>query len=704
VRELLPLILFCSACSAPPIDDTGPADARRVVILRDEWGVPHVLAERDADAVFGLVYARAEDEHERIERALFLGLGQNAEVLGEAGLAWDRLVHALEVPRRAQAEYARSAPEVRALCDAAARALALFRARHPERPAQLVEHVEPWHFLAADYAWHLNAAAEALGALDDDWAGSPWTSGAARDGSNAWALSGARVEGAGALLLVNPHMPLDEVYEAHVASVAGLHVSGMLAYGRGLLPLAGHNGRVGWALTMNAPDVADVFRLRFDDERDPLAYRAPDGWRRATLRERTLRVRTDAGLEERVVQWLDTHFGPVLGLQQGTGLALRVAGLERGGLTAQLYDMARARNAAELRRALERRALLYSNVIYADADGAIGYVYNGCIPRRDAALDWRAPVDGADPRAEWRGYHALAELPEVRDPECGWLQSCNSRPFSTSADSNPRAGDFPPFLVGADEDDPRVGMSRDILAGGPPFTLERLARAAFDGRVATAAPWLASIAGAAERVGLREPERVAALGEALAELAAWDGRARVDSVATTLFLLWYERYLIERGGRGGDDALLGALEDVRAELEAGFRTWRVPWGEVNRHQRPRGEPAVQSDAYPSFAVPGGHGSCGIPFTFLARGVTGSPRRFGYHGSSYVAAIALGGRPRALTVVAYGASRDPRSAHFDDQAALYARGELKPAWFSEEDVRAHARAAYHPGEELGAAVP
>lgn len=712
--RLAAALLLLAGCGAPsgwltPRRPAAHAGAERgrlarlaaeVTIHRDEWGVPHVQGPTDASVVFGFLYARAEDELERIERAHHLVLGRNAEVLGEEGLAWDGLIRCLELERLAREEYERADPRVRALCDAAADGLAWYLATHPDVQPRLVERFEPWHFLAAEYALHLYLLAQARDGIGELRPLAAQAGPSAADGSNAWAIAPSRSASGNALILLNPHVPLHEVYEVHLASDEGLRVSGTCAYGRGLLPVLGFNDRLGWSLTVNYPDVADVYAVRFDHPHDPLLYRYGDGWRRAQERRETVRVRTDGGLEERELVLRRTHHGPVVGEKDGLHYAVRVARMEEGGLLDQWYAMALARDLEEFRAAVDRRALPFHNVVYADADGHVWYVYNAAVPRRDPELDWSATVDGADPRAEWSGYHPISELPQVLDPLCGWVQSCNSRPETTCrGPGNPAPGEFPPYVVGADRDDPRVAMSHALLDRPEPFTLEELAAAAFDGYVYTADEHVPLLVEAVADLAARDPEGALLVAPVADALRAWDRRARLDSVEATVYLLWWEAvYGYVATGALPPRAAARALVSVVEELERRFRTWRVPWGELNRHQRPRGDPPFADDRA-SLPVRGATALAGTAFCYLSRRPDGCLRRYGYHGHSYVAVVELGpAGPRALSIVPFGSSSDPESPHWFDQAPLYARGELKVAYWSDEDVRAHAVRSYHPGLE------
>lgn len=663
--------------------------AREVTIHRDSFGVPHAVAKTDAGAVYGIMYARAEDEFAKLERACFLPLGRNAEYLGEEGLAWDRLVHALEIPRRAQLSYAQLPGEVRVLCDAAAAALNAYKSDHPSE-GHLMARFEPWHMVAQSYSWHLFQAAQALREQFGIDAGLG-TYGLPQ-GSNAWAIAPSRTRRGNALLLINPHLPLHEVYEAHWMSDQGLNVSGAVPFGRNMLPIYGHNEDLAWALTVNRPDVVDLFALVCSSDASGLRHHWKGGWHAMPERQVTVQVRTDQGLVPRTLTFYESALGPVVAQRGAQNVAIRVAGLEDNRFLETQYGLTRAKNLEEFQSALALGGFLFHNVMYADREGHIWYVYNGRIPRRmrDAGGDG---ILAGESRDEWIDYHALAELPQVLDPESGWLQNCNSSPFEAAFQGNPDPEDFPAYLVGSEEADGRAERSRALLSHSPRFDLQSLAGAAFDTRIASADTWVPEILTAHKKLLEQYPDSAKVLQPAVDCLRDWDRHAHVDSVATSLFFLWFERYAAMLTIAVAEPPATHVLSQVLADLRSRHGTWQVPWGELNRHRRP-GSLSAPENGYP---VAGGHGAAGIQATFLSRFENEESKfRFGYRGSTYVSAIELGNPVRALSIIPYGQSAHPSSPHFDDQAPLYARGELKPAWFTMEEVLENSCRSYRPG--------
>jgi penicillin amidase len=672
--------------------------ARTVTIYRDTYGVPHVFGRTDASTAFGFAYAQAEDNFWRVEENFINALGRASELYGEKSLDEDRLNHALEIPRLAREEYARLDAHMRLLCDSFAAGFNYYLAHHPEVRPRLLTKIEPWYTLAfIRYNYYQNGFARdrnlrqtelQTAEIDNDL--KPHT------GSNGWAIGPSRSATGLALLFINPHLPFfgpGQVYEGHVHSDEGWNFTGYTRFGFPL-PYVGHNENGGWVSTDNAADLTDVYLETFDDPARPLAYKYGNGYRLATEHVEEIRVNTPAGVETRRFTMRKTHHGPIVAARDGKMLALRMAKFEADGWLREWYDMTRATSLDALKRAMAPLNMLFGNVMYADRQGNTWYVYNGAVPRRDPRFDWSKPLDGSDPATEWQGYHTMAELPQLTNPQTGWMQNCNTTPFLLTSDGNPDPKQFPKYMV-QEGDNTRGAISRELLSANRSFTFEDLRRLAFDSRVMSAGQRLPGLLAALKEK--LDSNSGAHLREVYDELARWDRRSANDSVAMTLFSLWHDR--VSRDSIATAERQLTALADVVATLEQDFGTWKVAWGELNRLQRlDESKQEEFQDSKPSLPVRGVNGNDGAVFTFYAAPVRGQKRRYGVAGGTYISVVEFGPQVRALSVHTFGASADPKSRHYMDQAALYARGEFKPAWFTLQEIRANLEAAYHPGEE------
>ena len=681
------VIGFSSLGAGPsPSDDL----AAHVTIYRDTYGIPHVFGETDASTLFGFAYAQAEDNFWRIEANYIKALGRSAEVEGEDGLVGDKRSRTLEVPRLAQAEYARMPERMRKLLDAFAAGLNAYLADHPEVHPRLLTRFEPWYPLAfIRYNYYQNGFFWSAGlepgdfevALDD-------ASLHLKDfGSNGWVIGPAKSATGHAMLFINPHLPFfgsGQVYEGHIKSDEGWNFTGYTRFGFPF-PYVGHNESLGWVSTDNAADQADLYLETFDDSAHPTAYRYGKGYRQATVWTDTIAVKTEGGIERRVFSFRKTHHGPIMGVRDGKPLALRMAKLDGDGWLEEWFKMTRARRVSELKAAMRPLNMLFGNVMAADADGNTFYLYNGAVPVRDPRFDWSSPVDGTDPATEWKGYHPIADLPQLTNPPTGWMQNCNTTPFLLTSNGNPDSSKFPRYMV-QESDNWRGLVSRRILESTPRFTWDDWVRVAFDNYVIGAdslLPRLLRDFGADSAGNAR-------LAAAIDTLRRWNRHSDTASVAMTLYDRWTEAL-------DGGAAPLPALDSALAGLEREWGRWGVPWGEINRLQR-IDESADQefADARSSIPVVGVSGRDGAVFTYYAGPIPGQKRRYGVAGASYVSVVDFGPTVRALAVHTMGVSGDPQSPHYFDQAPLYARGEFRPAWFTLEEIKAHAERVYKPG--------
>ena len=680
--------------------------ARAVTIYRDTFGVPHVFGRTDASTVFGFAYAQAEDNFWRVEENFINALGRAAEVYGERSLVSgersldeDRLNHALEIPRLAREEYARLDPHMRSLCDAFAAGFNFYLARHPEVRPRLLTKIEPWYTLAfIRYNYFQNGFARdrslrrmplQTSEFENDL--KPHT------GSNGWVVGPSRSASGYAMLFINPHLPFfgpGQVYEGHVHSDEGWNFTGYARFGFPF-PYVGHNENGGWVSTDNAADLTDVYIETFDDPARPNAYKYGNGYRLATEHVEEIRVKTANGVETRRFTMRRTHHGPIVAARDGKLLAVRMAKFESDGWLREWYDMTRAKSLAALKRAMTPLNMLFGNVMYADRQGNTWYLYNGAVPRRDPRFDWSKPVDGSDPATEWQGYHTIDELPQLTNPKTGWMQNCNTTPFLLTSDGNPDPSKFPKYMV-QEGDNPRGAISREILASKPKFTFDEWRGFAFDTRVMNAGVRLPGLLAAIKEKGNGSSR----LGEVYGELERWNRRSANDSVAMTIFSLWHDR--VSRDDNPDSvtaEKQVAALNEILNALERDFNTWKVAWGELNRLQRPDESRGLEfSDANSSIPISGVNGNDGAVFTFYAVPWGGQKRRYGVAGGTYISVVEFAPKVRALSLHNFGASGDPKSRHYVDQAALYARGEFKPAWLTLEEIRANLEASYHPGEE------
>jgi penicillin amidase len=701
--------------------------ARSVTIYRDSYGVPHIYGPTDASCVFGYIYAQAEDNFWQIEDTFIRSLGRASEVYGDRTLADDLLNRALEIPRLAKAEYDRISERERELSHALVDGLNYFLARNPQVKPRLITKFEPWHtfattrflvyqqFIYGKSGLRVDEIKAAVQALDASVsAGSSTVSlniplngldepeSEPIVGSNMWAVTPSRSASGNALLFINPHQPFfgpGQWYEGHIHSDQGWNLSGASFFGSPH-PTIGHNEHLGWSHTVNDPDIVDVFIEKFDDAKNPLAYRYGNGYKTATEWTDTIGVKTQKGVEPRSFKFRKTHHGPIVSVRENIPLSIKLAKLEDGGSGYQRYLMGKAKSLAEFKAAISGGAVPMFNVMYADREGNIFYAYNGAVPRRSPKFDWSKPVDGSDPEAEWQGYHRFDELPQLTNPKTGFMQNCNQTPFTTTLEGNPVKENFPAYMT-RESDNARARISRRILSKNEKFTFDDWASAGFDTAVIESETRIPQLAGQWEKLKVADAARAAKLNDAIAELNGWNHVSTIESKAMTLFALWFERHGRLQAQKVKDDFLMvRALEEVIADLTRDFGTWQVGWGDINRLQRIQSGGEIETFSYAKMSLPisGAPGPVGIVNNFYTRPIKDQKRRYGVAGTSFVSVVEFGPKVQARSLLVFGQSADPKSPNHFDQAQLYSKKQFKPAWFTLAEIKANSKQGYHPGSK------
>jgi acyl-homoserine-lactone acylase len=724
-----PWVLLCAVWFFGATEKAGAGDdsddsalterlARQVVIYRDSYGVPHIDAANDQAASFAFAYAQAEDYFWQVEDNYILSLGRYAEVHGPSGLNSDLLNRAFEIVPTSQADYQSLPDETKSLCEAFAAGLNYYLAMNPHVKPRLITRFEPWHSLACGRQLLLELTFRYT-RIHSNYMPRVHPLIAAATGSNAWAIGPERTKSGHAMLFANPHQPwfgFGQMYEAHLRSDEGWNFTGATFFGSPL-PTMGHNEDCGWSFTTNEPDIADLWRETFDDPEHRLNYRYDGGYRTAVEWQEKVGVKTHSGVKEKTYTFRKTHHGPIVAKEDKQHqLAARIGRLRESILLRQMQALVRAKNLSDFKSGMAGLDFPIMNALYADRHGDIYFLYNGTVPRRDPRFDWSKPVDGSDPATEWQGFHSLDELPQVTNPPAGYVQNCNSSPFTTTHDGNPAIEDFPAYMAEDKHDDKRrAKLSRQILSEMHEVTFEQLEGAAFDTTIYWAQHELPLYAREFEKLKQTDPALAAKVRPFIEHLLDWDCRTSNESTQATLCVAWYQE--LYGGGYPGEqikDRFVNdlplrfeALAKAAADLQSTHGDWKVPWGQIYRIQRHANVADLVNvpfdDRRPSLPSAGAHGPMGVIFTQYYTPTIRVPfvktvsKHYGVIGYTYVGVFEFGDRVRGATLVQFGASGDPKSPHYFDQAQLLSAQKLKPELFYWEDVLASARYGYHPGE-------
>jgi acyl-homoserine lactone acylase PvdQ len=717
-RVLLILAVVGGALTAQAVPDqevvAWERQAQSVTIIRDTWGIPHVHGKTDADAVFGVVYAQAEDDFNRVETNYLNAMGRLAEAEGESAVYRDLRMKIFTDPVDLRAAYEQSPAWLRALMRAFADGLNYYLYTHPRVTPRVIRRFEPWMALSfTEGSIGGDVERISLGQLEAFYGAEPGAAGdgegdAEPSGSNGIAIAPSHTSGGHALLLINPHTSFFFRAEAQMASDEGLNAYGALTWGQ-FFVYQGFNDRAGWMHTSSGADDMNEYLETVARKDGRYYYRFGGEEREVRTRVITVPYRVAGGMGHKdfTVYW--TAHGPVVRAVDGRWVTVRLMREPVKSLM-QSYGRTKARTYRAFRETMELHTNSSNNTIFADADGDIAYFHGNFIPRRNPAFDWTRPVDGADPATDWHGLLTVDETPHLLNPASGWLYNSNNWPWSAAGPSSPKRADYPAYVETGGEN-PRGLHAIRVLEHRADFTIDSLAAAAFDSYLpafqalvpALVAAWDRQPAGSALKATLEGP---------VALLRTWDLRWSATSAATSLAVFWGEevgrRVAAEArtAGQSPDDyaatratpeELLKALAAATDRLAADFGSWRTPWGAINRYQRLTGD-IVQafSDAKPSIPVGFTSARWGSLASFGARTYPGTKRMYGTSGNSFVAVVEFGDRVRARAVTAGGQSGDPSSAHFNDQALRYSTGDLREVYFYRSQLDGHIERQYHPG--------
>jgi acyl-homoserine-lactone acylase len=725
MKKLL-LILACAGVSFPVCAQTSAeiarwkAEAQRVTIIRDNWGIAHVYGKTDADAVFGMEYAQAEDDFNRVETNYINAMGLLSEAEGPSQIYRDLRMKLFIDPHQLQKEYAESPAWLKSLMNAFADGLNYYLYTHRGVKPRVITHFQPWMALsftegsiggdiedaripgiAAFYGQEPLPASASL--EDEDQLFD-------RGGSNGVAIAPSDSADHHAMLLINPHTSFYFRSELQMVSQQGLDAYGAATWGQFFL-YQGFNPRIGWMHTSSGVNAVSQYLETVEKKNGRYYYKYGHRELPVISRQIIVRYKTDAGMAEKKFTAYYTLHGPVIGEQDGKWLTIR---LMQEHIKALIQDFTRtkATDYKSFRKTMELHTNSSNNTIFADSHGDIAYFHGDFIPRRDARFDWNQPVDGSNPATDWHGLLTLHETPHLLNPPSGWLYNSNDAPWNAAGPGSLKKSDYPLYVETGGESARGIHAVL-VLSQNKNLTLDTLiSKIAFDSYL----PWFAKtipvLANAWDHLPDSDP-RKARLAEQIKTLRNWDDRWGADSIPTSLAVFWGTD-LTRHYFREARDAnlpiydyvatkvpaaqLLASLAAASDRLSSDFGSWKTPWGQINRFQRLDDDiEAHFDDSRPSIPIPFTYSAWGSLASFAARPYPNTKKWYGTSGNSFVAAVEFGKTIRARAVTCGGESGDPSSPHFQDEAGRYATGNLRQVYFYRAQLKGHTERTYHPGE-------
>lgn len=692
--------------------------AKQVTIIRDNWGIPHVYGKTDADAVFGLLYAQCEDDFKRIEMNYIEKLGRLSEIKGQGVLYNDLEIKLLIDTEEAKADYKKAPLWLKKLLNSYADAINFYLYKHPEVKPALLTHFEPWFPLlwtdgsigAISTADLTTGELKAFYSGNGDKVAYVEREKNVQTGSNGFAFAPSKTAAGNAILYINPHTTFYFRPEVQVTSEEGLNVYGAVTWGQ-FFVYQGFNEHCGWMHTSSNVDVADMYAEKIVDKKGKLFYEFDQKLVPVIEKEIIISYKENGKLIPKKFKTYFTNNGPIMAKRDGKWISLKS---NNRSMTSLIQSWVRTKSTGfeDYKKAMDLKANTSNNTVYADSKGNIAYWHGNFIPIRDKSLNWSKVIDGSISATQWKGLHNVNETVHLYNPTNGWLQNCNSTPYTVAGENSPKRENYLPYMAPDGENFRGINAVR-IFSKGSQYTLDKVIADGYDTKLSIFEILIPSLITVYEKNKTEYPE----LNEAISILKNWDYYAKENSVATTLAVEWaykldpiiLKAYVdegepdqVENTKKFASNAtanqMLPQLQVVLKELNSKWGTWKVAWGEINRFQRSNGDIDLKyDDAQPSLPIAFGPGSWGSLPSFKSSYQKDSKKRYGYNGNSFVCAVEFGPKIKAKSLLAGGNSGDSSSKHFNDQSEMYRNGSFKEVLFYKEDVIKNAEKTYHPGE-------
>ena len=699
------------------------AHAKRVTIIQDDWGIPHIFGKTDADAVFGLMYMQCEQNFERVEENNLEMLGRLSEKYGRSRLYEDLQMRLIYDSAAAINDYRKSPEWLKKLMDAAADGVNYFLYKHPEVKPSVLTRFEPWFTLMRTNG---SISATQTGGITMSELRNLYKTDDATSfvdkripfyeldptGSNGFAVAPSKTKNKHSILYINPHTSFYYRTEVQMVSEEGLNAYGAVTWGT-FFVFQGFNEHCGWMHTSGYADVADAFREKIEKRNDGYYY-SYDG-KSIPVQSKTISIQyknENKTATENFTTYSTVH-GPVMGVRNGQWLSLRENNRSLNALM-QSWLRTKATGFESFKKVMELRSNTSDNTVFADDKGNIAYWHGNFIPIRNTKFDYSFPVDGSTSATDWKGIHALDETVHVYNPKTGWIQNTNSTPFAVSGESSPKKPNYPAYMA-PDGQNGRALNAMRLLSKASDLTIDKMiSDIGYNTYLSAFEMLLPPLFKAYDELNTSTALKQE-LEVPIHYLKLWDRHSSTSSVATTLAIEWAQRLAAkippaktqeESSNSIGQFQLmannipandkLNLLSDLIRDLEKNFGTSKVAWGDVNRYQRT--ENGKFNDAEQSWPVGLAPGTWGSIPSFASRRAD-TKKRYGVSGNSFVAAVEFGGKGKlkAKTILVSVESFDPKSKHFTDQARGYIEGKFKDIYFYKDDLMKHVERTYRPGE-------
>lgn len=664
-------------------------------IVRDKWGVPHIFGKTDAETAYGLAWATSEDDFRTVQRMLLAVRGKLGEVDGQGGAILDYLSFIAGVEKVVKESYDTAFSEgYKKVLDAYAEGLNAYAASHgpevlrkglfPVNAKDIIqEYVLTNVLLTSVYLDIQKIFTGDIRLYEENYP----------SGSNALAFNRSRTADGNTYLAINSHQPLEGMfswYEAHICSDEGLNMLGATFPG-GSSIFVGTNPHLGWACTLNHPDMDDVYKLDMNP-RKSLQYWFDDHWETLEVRKKTVRVKLGPIRLPVTKTFYWSKYGATIE-SHGGYYAIRFAANLDIKSAEQMFRMNKAKSFTEWRNIMRGNHIPGMNFVYADRSDTIFYASVSEQPYRNPVYDWKRVLPGNTAQTLWPvKFHPFDSIPQILNPRCGYMVSTNNSCFDVEPagyNLNPASYD-PAFGYGTEKNNRSI-MAHYLIGKLDKLTYEDFKNIKYN-RTFNDSMYDYNLDNVMTMMNL-SPVKYPELADAISVIRSWNHKSDPDNKEAALlsFALYNIIDIISAKGdnyknnKFQEHQYAEALREAKGHMLQYFGQLRVPLGQVQKHVRGNVE------------LPIG----GVP-EVLAATIT-QPWKNGmrrtFVGDSYIQLVRYSKDTLQIeSVNAFGASAKPNSPHYTDQMQMFVDQKLKPMTLDKETIYRTAEKIYHPGKD------
>jgi acyl-homoserine-lactone acylase len=682
--RLFKLLLFITTISYSQIDPSN------IEIVRDKFGVPHIYAKTDAEVAYGLAWVNSEDDFITIQEAYLAGNALLSNHIGIKGAPADFISQFIGSSSLIDAKIDDISKDYMNVVDGYAQGLNAYARANPDKvlykklfpitPKKMLMYSQLQLFISNEGAYWAGKILN--NDTQDDYLDQNLT------GSNVIAMNSSKTISGETFLAINTHQPLEgptSWYEVHLNSQEGTNIIGTMYPGTPNV-LIGVNEHLGWSHTVNYPDKTDVFKLKMKNKRK---YIVDDKEYNLEILKAKITVKI-LGIPIKISRkYYKSIFGPTLKNKSGY-YSIRTPTLFNIRALEQWWKMGKAKNFSEFYDAYKMKQIPGFNVGYADKYDTIFYLSNGILPKRAEGYNWKGIVPGDTMETLWTEYYDIEDLPQVIQPNSGFIYNANHSPFkSTSADENPNEKDYSKTMGYETYDNNRSTRLIELIQSYDKVSYDDFKNIKYDNSFPSKFTYNFMDINLIDQIELDKNHE---LFEIVNEIQSWDRKTDINSIGAGLYgVLYYKliysyadqiRKLSSEDKPVSKEIILSAVSDIKTYLIKHFGKVKVTLGEFQKLVRGDKELPIW----------------GLPDVITA--MSSRPYEDGKHkvfaGESYIGLVRFTkDGPVMESVISFGNSDDPFSDHYTDQMEMYSNFQTKKMTFDKEEIYRKAKSIYNP---------